>query len=160
MHHGRGHRAEVASFDPPNAPGVKGFPLPVYARGELWPGSGYSPGFADWLRERCRDFDVVLVHGMRGHHARATWRALYGTLTPYLLIPHGELTGWRALRGIREGLGWPCVLRDATGVIFTSAAERERADRSSGLQAGKAHLVPEWTGAAFAEVMAALGRRG
>lgn len=149
----------MASFDPPEAPSIREFPLPVYARGELWPGSGFCPGFAGWLRERCRDFDVVFVHGLRGDQARATWRALYGTLTPYYLIPHGELSGWPALRGIRERLGWPCVLRDATGVIFTSAAERERADRSSGLHAGKAHLIPEWTAAAFAEALAGFGRR-
>jgi hypothetical protein len=157
IHRSRGHRAEVATFDPPGSAWLREFPLPTYARPGLRPDSGYSRGFASWLRERCRDFDLVLVHGFRGPHVRATWRALYGTLTPYFLIPHGELRGCPLLRGVREMLGWPCVLRDATAVFFTSVAEREAADRCSRLHVDKDHVVPEWTTAAFVE---ALGRFG
>lgn len=160
VHRGRGHRAEVVAFDPPDSSWATEFPLPVYTRGGFWRDSSYAPGFSAWLRERCRDFDAVIVHGMRGPQARATWRALYGTLTPYFLIPHGELKGWPALRAIRESLGWPCVLRDASGVIFTSAEESAQADRSSRLHLGKAHLVPEWTATAFVDAIASFGYRG
>jgi hypothetical protein len=157
IHQGRGHRAEVATFDPPTPAWLRAFPLRTYSCPGFRAGPRPSRGFAFWLRERCRDFDLVLVHGMRGQHVRATWRGLYGTLTPYFLIPHGELQGWPLLRGVREMLGWPCVLRDATAVWFTSVAEREGADRSSRLHVDKDHVIPAWTSTAFVE---ALGRFG
>jgi hypothetical protein len=156
MHISLGHRAEVATYDPPASPWAREFPLPVYARGGLFRGSSRSPGFARWLRERCRDFDAVIVHGMRGRHVRATWRALYGTMTPYILVPHGELRGWALFRGLREMLGWPCALRDATGVLFGSASERERADRSSNLHASKSRVISDWRSKAFVEAVAGL----
>jgi glycosyltransferase involved in cell wall biosynthesis len=160
VHRIRGHRAEVATFDPPGSPWLRDFPLPVYARSWALPGPDRPRGFAAWLRERCRDFDLVIVHGMRGGHLRATWRALYGTLTPYLVVPHGELQGWPPLRAVRAALGWPCALRDATGVLFTAAGERERAERSSLLPLGKSQELAEWTAEAFVAALDRFGYRG
>jgi len=147
------HRAEVVSFDPPASPWVRDFPLPVHARGTLVRGWGCSPGFAAWLAERRRDYDAVIVHGLRGYHAEAVWRALYGSLTPYFIIPHGELRGWASLREIRRWLGWPCVLRDARGVLFASDAEKAAADRSSGLHAEKSHVIADWNADAFIQAV-------
>ena len=91
----------------------------------------------------------MIVHGLRGYQARAVWRALYGSLTPYFVLPHGELRGWPVLRGVRGWLGWPCVLRDARGILFASEEEKAAADRSSALHRDKSHVIPGWKAEAF-----------
>jgi hypothetical protein len=159
MHQRHGHGAEVFTFDPPSVPWVRDFPLPVHVREAYAPGSICPSRYGRWLGERHGSFDAVIVHGMRGPHVRATWAALYGTRTPYFIIPQGELGGRSLFRGIREMLGWPCVLRDAAGVIFASAAEKKRAYGASILHLGKAHIIPEWTEERFVRAVTGFGRR-
>jgi len=142
-HFRNGQQADAVSLDMPSATCLEKFPLSIVGRGSPTTRWGFSPRLGPWLRGRRSAYHAVILHGSRGHHARVTWRALHGGRTPYFLVPHGEMKGGKIWRGARRLLGWPCVLRDATGVIFSSEAEKECAKRSFPLDAARVHVVPD-----------------
>ncbi|MGH8095321.1 MAG: glycosyltransferase [Chthoniobacterales bacterium] len=137
----RGHEVEVASLDPPEAPGVKEFPGRVHALGPGRGSYGYAPRFVSWIREHHAEFDAVVVHGIWQYHSFGVRRALHKTGTPYFVFPHGMLDPWfkRAypLKHLKKLLYWPWaeyrVLRDAAAVLFTSEEERRLARQSFSL---------------------------
>jgi glycosyltransferase involved in cell wall biosynthesis len=111
--------------------------VPVHALG---PGGsyGYTPRFVPWVKDRHRDFDAVIVHGLWLYNGFGVWRALRGTSTPYFIFPHGMLDPWfkRAypLKHLKKIFYWRAiehrVLRDAAAVLFTSEEERRLAHGS------------------------------
>ena len=135
---GKGHRVEVASIDPPEAPFLKDFPLPVYPLGPAMLHYHFSSRFVPWLRSNRSQYDAVIVNGIWQYHSFGTWRALRNSETPYVVFTHGMLDPWfkkqYPLKHMKKWMYWPWaeyrVLRDAQAVLFTCEEERALA-RSS-----------------------------
>jgi glycosyltransferase involved in cell wall biosynthesis len=133
-----GHRVEIASLDPPNAPYVNLSPLPVHALGPGSFGYRYSAQLVPWLRANRGKYDAVIVNGIWQFHSFGTWSALHKSGTPYVLFTHGMLDPWfkkqYPLKHFKKWMYWPWgdyrVLRDAHAVLFTCEEERRLA-RSS-----------------------------
>src|SRR5208283_824591 len=71
-----GHRVEIASLDPPDAPYLGQSPLPVHPLGPPKLNYGYSPRFVPWLRANTNKFDAVIVNGLWQYHGFGVWKAL------------------------------------------------------------------------------------
>jgi len=133
-----GHQVEVASLDAPDAPHLKGFPLPVYALGPGRLTYSYSPRFGPWLRENAGSYDAVIVNGLWQYHSFGAWRILRNCSTPYFVFTHGMLSPWfkrtYPLKHLKKWMYWPWgeypVLRDAKAVLFTCEEERVLARQS------------------------------
>jgi glycosyltransferase involved in cell wall biosynthesis len=133
----RGHHVEIVCLDSPDQPWLREFPVTVHALG---PGGsyGYTARLVPWIKDRHRDYDTVIVHGLWLYNGFGVWRALRGTSTPYFVFPHGMLDPWfmRAypLKHLKKILYWLAiehrVLRDAAAVLFTSEEERRLARES------------------------------
>jgi glycosyltransferase involved in cell wall biosynthesis len=138
VHLRQGHDVEVVCLDPPDAPWLKDFPLPVTALGPGRTKYNYTPRFVPWLRTHRRDYDAVIINGIWQYNSFGTWQALHGTDTPYFVFPHGMLDPWfkeeYPLKHLKKWLYWPWaeyrVLRDAKAVFFTSEEERRLARES------------------------------
>jgi glycosyltransferase involved in cell wall biosynthesis len=134
----QGHRVEIASLDPPDAPFLAQAPLPVHALGPPRLKYGFSPKLVPWLRENANQYDAVIVNGIWQYHSFGTWKVLHKTNTPYVLFTHGMLDPWfkkeYPLKHLKKWMYWPWaeyrVLRDAQAVLFTCEEERRLA-RSS-----------------------------
>jgi glycosyltransferase involved in cell wall biosynthesis len=135
---GRGHRVEIICLDSPDDPWIRQYPVPVHALGPGRGSYGYAPRFTRWIRDRHREYDAVIVHGLWQYNSFGVWRALRGSATPYFVFPHGMLDPWfnrtYPLKHIKKLLYWPWaeyrVLRDAAAVLFTSEEERRLARES------------------------------
>ena len=133
-----GHEVEVATLDGPNDPWIHEAPFTVHALGPGRGSYGYSAHFMPWIKERRREFDAVLVHGVWQYSSFGVWRALHGSSTPYFVLPHGMLDPWfkrtYPLKHVKKMLYWPWaeyrVLRDAAAVLFTSQEEMRLAHQS------------------------------
>jgi len=133
-----GHEVEVATLDGPNDPWIRETSLTVHALGTGRGGYGYSARFMPWIKQRQREFDAVLVHGIWQYSSFGVWRALHGSSTPYFVLPHGMLDPWfkrtYPLKHVKKMLYWPWaeyrVLRDAAAVLFTSQEEMRLARQS------------------------------
>jgi glycosyltransferase involved in cell wall biosynthesis len=129
-----GHRIEIVSLDPPGAK----CPLPVHSLGPAKLKYAFSNRLIPWLRENRSRYDAVIVHGIWQFHSFASWRALRGSSTPYVVYTHGMLDPWfktrYPLRHLKKWMYWPWaeyrVLRDAQAVLFTCEQERILARRS------------------------------
>lgn len=126
-----GDRAEVVTLDPPDAPWIAEWPVPVHAlggRGRY----GWTPRLPEWLRRNAERFSCAFVHGLWQWQGAGTWSALRRTRVPYYLFPHGMLDPWFRdawpLRHLRKLIYWHLVehrvIRDAAAVIFTAEEER------------------------------------
>ncbi|MFN2540611.1 MAG: glycosyltransferase [Chthoniobacterales bacterium] len=133
----RGHAVEIVCLDAPDAAWLRDFPVPVHALGRG--GSyGYTPRFVPWVKDRHRNFDAVIVHGLWLYNGLGVRLGLRGTRTPYFVFPHGMLDPWfkRAypLKHLKKIIYWRAiehrVLRDAAAVLFTSEEERRLAHGS------------------------------
>ena len=127
-----GHRVEVVSLDPPDAPWLADFPLPIHPLGPRWVSYGYTPRLIPWLRQHAPEFDVVVINGLWQFNSFGTWLALRRSGIPYCVFTHGMLDPWfrrhYPLKHLKKWLYWPWadyrVLRDASAVLFTSEEER------------------------------------
>jgi glycosyltransferase involved in cell wall biosynthesis len=137
----RGHHVEIVSLDAPTNPWGHESPVRVHALGPGRGSYGYAPRFTPWIRQRCSQFDAVIVHGIWQYSSFGVWRALRGTTTPYFVFPHGMLDPWfnrtYPLKHLKKLLYWPWaeyrVLRDAAAVLLTSEEERRLARESFSL---------------------------
>jgi glycosyltransferase involved in cell wall biosynthesis len=135
---GRGHQVEIICLDSPSDPWIRQYPVTVHALGSGRGGYGYAPRFTRWIKNRHREYDAVIVHGLWQYNSFGVWRALRGGATPYFVFPHGMLDPWfnrtYPLKHIKKVLYWPWaeyrVLRDAAAVLFTSEEERRLARES------------------------------
>jgi glycosyltransferase involved in cell wall biosynthesis len=134
----QGHRVEVASLDPPDAPCARQFPLPVYALGPTTLTYAFTRRLIPWLRSNRSRYDAIIVNGIWQYHSFAAWRALRDSSTPYVLFTHGMLDPWfkkrYPLKHLKKWMYWPWaeyrVLRDAQAVLFTCEEERVLARQS------------------------------
>jgi glycosyltransferase involved in cell wall biosynthesis len=137
----RGHHVEIVSLDAPGDLSVLQSPVPVHALGPGRGSYGYAPRYTRWIKDRRRDYDAVIVHGLWQYSSFGVWRALRKTATPYFVFPHGMLDPWfnrtYPLKHLKKLLYWPWaeyrVLRDAAAVLFTSEEERRLACESFSL---------------------------
>jgi glycosyltransferase involved in cell wall biosynthesis len=134
----RSHQIEIASLDAPDAPYLSTCPLRVHALGPGHLKYGFAPEFLRWLQNNAKKYDVVIVNGLWQFHGLATWRALRGSATPYVVFTHGMLDPWfkkrYPLKHLKKWLYWPWaeywLLRDANAVLFTCEEERLLARQS------------------------------
>jgi len=141
---GHGHR-EIVSLDPPDAPFLKDFPIPVYPLGvgRFDPESsksrfrrfGYTPKLVPWLRRHAPEYDCVVVNGIWNYASVGASRVLPKLATPYFVFTHGMLDPWfRArypLKHLMKQAFWLAfegpLLRGARAVLFTAEDERRLA---------------------------------
>jgi glycosyltransferase involved in cell wall biosynthesis len=127
-----GHRVEIASLDPPDAPFVQQSVLPVHALGPTSSNYGFSAKLVPWLCANRAQYDAIVVNGLWQFHSFGAWRALRNSDTPYVLYTHGMLDPWfkkqYPLKHLKKWMYWPWaeyrVLRDAQAVLFTCEEER------------------------------------
>ena len=135
-----GVKTDILCLDPPDAPWLSDFQIPVHAVGPGLKGYGYTPRLMRWFRECATPYDAVMIHGLWLYASFGTWAALRTTLParrapPYFVLPHGMLDPWfqhsRPLKAIRNTIYWKLfehrVIRDAEAVLFTSDEERRLA---------------------------------
>jgi glycosyltransferase involved in cell wall biosynthesis len=126
-----GHKVELVTLDPPDAPWVVKSAVPVHAMGPVGR-HGFSMKFLRWMQAHAKNYDMVIVNGVWGFNAFGTWLALRKSKVPYAVFTHGMLDPWFKhrfpLKHLKKWLYWPWglypVLRDAAAVFFT--CERER----------------------------------
>ena len=126
-----GFKTSVISLDPPDASWLHNLPFKSYGFGPVASEYGYRRGLPERILNLAQQHDVVIIHGIWHHHAFATWRALKGSSIRYFVYPHGMLDPWfkrtYPLKHLKKWTYWPWadyrVLRDATGVLFTTRRE-------------------------------------
>ncbi|MEI6290935.1 MAG: glycosyltransferase [Chloroflexota bacterium] len=133
-----GHPCELVTLDSRNAPGVTDFPGVVHALGPSWGKYRFNTRLIPWLYKNVDRFDAVIVSGIWQYPSFATWLASRKVSFPYFVFTHGMLDPWfrvaYPLKHIKKWLYWPWAdyraLRDASAILFTSAAERQLASQS------------------------------
>lgn len=148
-----GYLGEAITLDDPANPYLKNMEFPVHAMGSKLYSYGYTSKLVPWLRKNRSRFDGVVIDGLWNYGGFATWRALAGTDTPYMILPHGMLDPYfkhaYPLKHLKKWLYWAPVeyrvLRDAYRVLFTSTAERDLAEQSFWLHRWTPHVVPYGT---------------
>lgn len=91
-----------------------------------------------WLNKNARNFDCVICHGIWQFQSYGTWLASRIKRFPYFVYVHGALDPWfkttYPIKHLKKWLYWPwaeyLVLKDANGVLFTSAGEKIQAAKS------------------------------
>lgn len=134
-------RQDLLTCDSPGAPYLAGFPGKVITLGEPILRSrlsryGIVPGMVRWLRDHARDYDAVLVSSLWTYSAMVARMALIGGDTPYYVYTHGMLDPWfKRTYPLKHAYKQPFwrlfvgpLLKHATGVLFTTEAERELAE--------------------------------
>lgn len=141
---------EVLSLDAPGAEYLARYPFPIHALGPVRSTFGYSTAARDWLRERARGYDGLVIDGLWQYPAVAARHAAQAAGVPYLVFPHGMLDPWFRERyptkHIKKQLFWWAaqysVLRDAYRVVFTTEAEQEFAPRTFWPHQWRSALAP------------------
>ena len=133
-----GVSATVASLDPPDSPWLSNQSFQAIGLGPVASNYGFRRDLVARIRSLANEHDVVIIQGIWQYHSYATWLALRGSRIPYFVYPHGMLDPWfkhkYPLKHLKKWLYWPWadyrVLRDATGVLFTTNQERLLARQS------------------------------
>lgn len=148
QHAPAGHTAEIVTLDDPSASFLAEMPCPVYAFGNKrkpW----FSTKLLRWLGANRHRFDGAVVHGLWQFTGVAAALAFAGRL-PYLVFAHGMLDPYfkRAfpMKHAKKWIFWLgaeyWVLRFASRVLLTTAAERDLAEGSFLIHRWKPLVVP------------------
>lgn len=94
-----GCRCEVVTLDPPDAPFLNDFPLPVHALGvRAHKGRlsrfGYTPHLVPWLKAHAGEYDIAVVNGLWNYASAGSSRILPKLGVPYVVYPHGMMDPW------------------------------------------------------------------
>ncbi len=131
-----GHKAEIATCDPPKAPFLGEVKVTIAGRGPASTSSyHHCPSLWRWLRENAERFDALVAHGLWQYPGAATRKAANKAGKPYFIYPHGMLDPWfrrtYPLKHCKKVLFWwfrqGRILRDAKAVCFTTDEERRLA---------------------------------
>jgi len=92
-------RCEVVTLDPPDAPFLNDFPLPVHALGVRdhtgrLSRFGYTPHLVPWLKAHADDYDIAVVNGLWNYASAGSSRILPKLGLPYVVYPHGMMDPW------------------------------------------------------------------
>ncbi|WP_159726761.1 glycosyltransferase [Methylosinus sp. Ce-a6] len=156
-----GHQRHVLSLDPESAPYLAECPVPVFAVGSdhaahpfvrrvtPWLRYRYSPRLVGWLKSHVHEYDVVIINGLWNYASFGGWLGLRGADVAYFNFPHGALDPWfntaYPVKTIFKTIFWKLfehrVLRDATGVFFTSEEERLASRTSFAPYFAEEHVV-------------------
>jgi glycosyltransferase involved in cell wall biosynthesis len=144
-----GYSQEVVTLDDPAALFLGELAFPVHALGPRSSKYGRTAGLMPWLGANRARFDGVMVHGMWQYPGYAVWRTMRGRL-PYVVFPHGMLDPYFKhafpLKHLKKWLYWLAVeywvLRGASRVLFTCAAEAELASQSFWLHSWNTCVMP------------------
>jgi glycosyltransferase involved in cell wall biosynthesis len=143
-----GDHGEAVTLDDPGAAFLAQLDFPVTALGPARTRFGYTPRLIPWLRSNAACFDAVVVHGLWQFCGLATWRA-FGSNVPYFVFAHGMLDPYfkRAFpfKHMKKWCYWHAaefwVLRGASRVLFTCAAEERLARKTFLLNRWQGHVV-------------------
>lgn len=142
---GSNGRREIVSLDPPDAPFLKDYPIPVHAMGSTpfaelgrskLSGFGYSPRLIPWLRRNLKAYDCAVVNGLWNYAAVGASRVLPGGDLPYFLFSHGMMDPWfrrtyPAKHAVKQ-LSWLLfegrLAAGAHALLFTTEEERRLAE--------------------------------
>jgi glycosyltransferase involved in cell wall biosynthesis len=153
----QGHECHVACLDDPSARRLNASALTIYslggggkfARALRIGGYGVSFKLLSWLKDAAPNYDIIIVHGLWNFVSFGSWIALRQSGVPYFVFPHGMLDPWfiRAfpVKALMKAIFWRLfenrVLRDATGVLFTTLEERSLAAQSFRPYSAKPYIV-------------------
>jgi glycosyltransferase involved in cell wall biosynthesis len=140
---GKGHYPAVICLDVADAPWLRHWTIPVEAVGRGIGKYGFRYRLIDRIARQAKQYDAVVLHGLWQFTGLATWLALRGTSTPYVVYPHGMLDPWfnrqypakHAKKLIYWFLAQRNILRSARAVMFTCEEERQLARRAFPLYA-------------------------
>ena len=139
----------VVCLDPPDSPWLQEQPFHSIGLGPVLGSYGYRRDLPNCISHLAIESDCVIIEGLWQYHAFATWRALRSTGIPYFVYPHGMLDPWfkksYPLKHLKKWCYWPWadyrVLRDASGVLFTTEQERLLSRQSFCLYQAKEQVV-------------------
>lgn len=131
-----GHTVEVASCsDTADCSWLQDYPVRVHPLGPGYLRYSYSPRLVPWLREHIQKFDAAIINGLWQYQGFGAYSVLRHKALPYFVYTHGMLDPWsrKAYPGkyLKKLLYWTAfeyrLLRDASGVFFTSHEESQLA---------------------------------
>jgi glycosyltransferase involved in cell wall biosynthesis len=101
----------------------------------------FSKPMSAWLNKNVGSFDVVHIHAVFNHACVAAANACRKQRVPYVVRPLGTLDPWSMKqKRFRKQLFWRftgrAMLHGAAAVHYTTAAEKEAAEHSLGLNHG------------------------
>ncbi len=145
----KGIETTVLCLDSPDSKWLSQLPFETISLGPVLGGYGYRPGLVTALKAINTRFDAVIVEGLWQYHAVTAWRAFHASAIPYYVFVHGMLDPWfkrtYPLKHLKKCLYWPfadyLLLRDASGVLFTTTVERDLARVSFRLYQANEHVV-------------------
>ena len=127
---------EVLTLDPPDAPFLASFAMPIHALGVRAQNSrlakfGYTPRLAPWLKEHASGYDLLVVNGLWNYASVGSSRILPGLGVPYAVYPHGMMDPWfrRAypLKHLAKRIFWRLfdgrLMEHARAALFTCEEE-------------------------------------
>jgi len=147
------YRTEIVCLDRPGEPWLDGdATLPIHAVGPVLGKYGYTSKLDRWIDGNISRFDGVLVSGLWQYHGLAVWKRCRARL-PYLVYAHGMLDPWFKNtypgKHLKKLLYWGIIerriLRDASGVLFTSPMEAQLALGTFPLSKWNGFTVPYGT---------------
>src|SRR5258708_18896545 len=130
-----GDHVEVAAIaDEPASSWFDRIPAKVHGLGPALGRYSLSFGAARWLQSNAGRFDAAVVHGIWQYQALATYWALSGRKIPYFVYAHGmfdrSLRRSNPVRYAKKFVYWllcaRAILKNASGVLFTSCEEEAR----------------------------------
>ena len=129
---------EVVCLDRPDAPFLSEIACPVHALDQSSLGRfAFSPRLWRWLHSHAGRFDVIVMNGIWSFPDIAVRSAARNAGIPYGVFVHGALDPWfnrkYPLKWLKKWLYWPIqykALHDAAAVFFTTATERDLAQKS------------------------------
>ncbi|MEE8303977.1 MAG: glycosyltransferase, partial [Candidatus Tectomicrobia bacterium] len=118
----------------------QGVPTIFFAR-QWSEGFKYSHPLACWLQTNVRRFDLVHIDAVFSHASLAAARACQRHRIPYVVRPLGSLAPWCVnQKRFRKRLLWHFGVKQmlcrAAAIHYTTAEERRRVERRSGLRCG------------------------
>jgi len=144
-----GIKTTVLSLDPPDSPWLTDFPCETISLGSSCIGYGFCSGLVLKIKDLSSFYRHIIVEGLWQYHSLATWLALRNSSCSYYVYTHGMLDPWfkRAypLKHIKKSIYWPLaeknLLRDSSGVLFTTLAECHLARQSFSRYSSREYVV-------------------
>jgi glycosyltransferase involved in cell wall biosynthesis len=127
---------EVITLDPPYAPFLGSFAMPIHALGVRAQTSrlarfGYTPRLVPWLKDHAADYDMIVVHGLWNYASAGSSRILPRLGVPYVVYPHGMMDPWfrriYPLKHLAKQIFWKFfdgrLMEHASAALFTCEEE-------------------------------------